>query len=170
MENIVSGTTGIIHLTASIFALITGLFVLIAKKGTRTHKQIGYVYSISMVLVNVTAFMIYKLYGKFGIFHWLAVVSCLTLFAGLYPVFTKKSNNYLLKHFNFMYWSVVGLYCAFMAEIFSRLPKILLSENGEPMTLFYKGVGIGIALVMLISVAFFIKLKPVWTKKYEQKE
>lgn len=169
MENIVSGTTGLIHLIVSIIALITGLFVLTTTKGTKTHKQIGYVYSISMILLNLTAFMIYKLYGKFGIFHWFAVISCLTLFAGLYPVLTKKSKNYLLIHFNFMYWSVVGLYCAFMAEIFSRLPKIVLTETGEPMTAFYKGVGIGIGVVMTIAVLFFIKYKPKWTKQYEQK-
>ena len=169
MENTVSGTTGLIHLIVSIIALITGLFVLITTKGTKTHKQIGYVYSISMILVNLTAFMIYKLYGKFGIFHWFAVISCLTLFAGLYPVLRKKSKNYLLAHFNFMYWSVVGLYCAFMAEIFSRLPKIILTETGEPMTAFYKGVGIGIGVVMTIAVTFFIKYKPKWTKQYERK-
>lgn len=168
MGNIVSGTTGLIHLIVSIIALITGLFVLTTAKGTKTHKQIGYVYSISMILVNLTAFMIYKLYGKFGIFHWFAVISCLTLFAGLYPVLRKKGKNYLLTHFNFMYWSVVGLYCAFMAEIFSRLPKIILTETGEPMIAFYKGVGIGIGVVMTIAVIFFIKYKPKWTKQYEQ--
>jgi uncharacterized membrane protein len=43
MENIVSGATGLIHLIASIIALITGLFVLTITKGTKTHKQIGYV-------------------------------------------------------------------------------------------------------------------------------
>lgn len=169
MDNIVSGTTGLIHLIVSIIALITGLFVLTTTKGTKTHKKIGYVYSISMILLNLTAFMIYKLYGKFGIFHWFAVISCLTLFAGLFPVLTKRNKNYLLKHFNFMYWSVVGLYCAFMAEIFSRLPKIILTETGEPSTGFYKGVGIGIGVVMTIAVTFFIKYKPKWTKQYERK-
>lgn len=118
MENIVSGSTGIIHLIFSIVALIAGLFVLATTKGTKTHKRVGYVYSVSMVLVNLTAFMIYKLYGKFGVFHWFAVISCATLIAGLYPVLAKKNKNYLLIHFNFIYWSVVGLYCAFMAEIF----------------------------------------------------
>lgn len=170
MENIVSGTIGLIHLIFSVIALITGLFVLISMKGTKTHKTIGYVYSISMVLVNLTAFMIYKLYGNFGIFHWFAVISCLTLFAGLYPVLTKTSKNYLLTHFSFMYWSVVGLYCAFMAEIFSRLPKIILTETGEPMTSFYKGVGIGIGVVMTIAMTFFILYKPKWTKQYESKQ
>lgn len=169
MENIVSGTTGSIHLIASIIALITGLFVLVTTKGTRRHKQVGYVYSISMILLNLTAFMLYNLYGKFGIFHWFAVISCLTLFAGLYPILTKNSKNYLLTHFNFMYWSVVGLYCALMAEIFSRLPKIVLTETGEPMTAFYKGVGIGIGVVMMIAVAFYIRYQPKWTKQYERK-
>lgn len=168
MENIVNGTTGLIHLIASIIALITGLFVLTSTKGTKTHKQIGYVYSISMILLNLTAFMIFKLYGKFGIFHWFAVISCLTLFAGLYPVLTKKSKNYLLIHFNFMYWSVVGLYSALMAEIFSRLPKIIMTESGEPKTVFYKGVGIGIGFVMTIAIIIFIKHKPKWTKQYER--
>ena len=169
MENIVSGTTGLIHLIVSIIALITGLFVLTTTKGTKQHKQIGYIYAVSMILLNLTAFMIYRLYGKFGIFHWFAVISCLTLIAGLYPVLTKKSKNYLLTHFNFMYWSVVGLYCAFMAEVFSRLPKIILTESGEPMTAFYKGVGIGIGFVMTIAVIFFNRYKPKWTKQYERK-
>lgn len=169
MENIVSGTIGLIHLITSIIALITGLFVLTTTKGTKTHKQIGYLYSISMILVNLSAFLIYNLYGKFGIFHWFAVISCLTLFAGLYPVLTKKSKNYILTHFCFMYWSVVGLYCAFMAEIFSRLPDIILTETGKPMIAFYKGVGIGIGVVLTIAVIFFIKYKPKWTKKYERK-
>jgi hypothetical protein len=68
-----------------------------------------------------------------------------------------------------MYWSVVGLYCALMAEIFSRLPKIVLTETGEPMTAFYKGVGIGIGVVMMIAVAFYIRYQPKWTKQYERK-
>ena len=117
MDNIVTGTTGLIHLISSIIALVTGLLVLTTTKGTTRHKKIGYIYVVSMVVLNLTAFMIYRLFGKFAIFHWFAVLSCLTLIAGMYPVLTKKSKNYLLTHFNFMYWSVVGLYCAFCAEI-----------------------------------------------------
>jgi len=168
MGHLVSGLTGQVHLIASVIALFTGLFVLVTTKGTKQHKQIGYVYAIAMIVLNITAFMIYRLYGKFGIFHWFAVISCLTLFAGLYPVIAKTSKNYLLSHFNFMYWSVIGLYAAFMAETFSRLPKIVLSETGQPMTIFYKLIGVAIALVMGIGVFFFIKYKPIWTKQYEE--
>lgn len=169
MENIVSGTTGMIHLFVSIIALITGLSVLVMTKGTKRHKLIGYIYAISMILLNLTAFMIYKLFGKFGIFHWCAIASCLTLFAGLYPVLTKKSKNYLLKHFNFMYWSVIGLYAALMAEVFARLPKIIVTDTREPMTVLYKCAGIGTGVAMVIGLLFYIKYKPKWTKQYEQK-
>jgi uncharacterized membrane protein len=167
MAHLVVGTTGLIHLIFSIIALITGLLVLVKNKGTKQHKRIGYVYAVSMIGLNLTAFMLYNLYGKFGIFHGFAVISCLTLFVGLYPVFSKKSKNYLLTHFSFMYWSVVGLYCAFMAEIFSRLPKLILTPTGEPMTIFYKFVGIGITVVMIIGMIFYIKYKPKWTERYK---
>jgi uncharacterized membrane protein len=167
MAHLVVGTTGLIHLIFSIVALITGLLVLVKNKGTKQHKRIGYLYVVSMIVLNLTAFMLYNLYGKFGIFHVFAVISCLTLFAGLYPVLTKKHKNYLLTHFSFMYWSVVGLYCAFMAEIFSRLPKLILTTTGEPMTIFYKLVGIGIAIVMIIGIVFYIKFKPKWTDRYK---
>jgi len=169
MENIVSGTTGLIHIIASIIALVTGLLVLTTIKGTKRHKQIGYVYVVSMILLNLTAFMIYRLYGKFGIFHWFAVISCLTLCAGLYPILSKRSQNYIELHFNYMYWSVIGLYCAFMAEIFSRLPKYVLTKTGEPMIIFYKFIGIGIAIVMAIGIFIYIKYEPIWKNRYKRK-
>lgn len=168
MENIVSSTTGFIHLVVSVIALITGLWVLCSPKGTKRHKQIGYLYALSMALLNLTAFMIYKLYGKFGIFHWLAVVSSITLVIGIYPVIRKKAKNYLLTHFSFMYWSVIGLYCAFAAEVFSRLPGIVRTQTGEPMTVFYKLVGLASGLVMFTGIIIYIRLKPKWTKQYRK--
>ena len=63
MEHLVRGTNGMIHLIASIIALITGSLVLILKKGTKIHKQIGYVYVVSMGILILTAFMIYRLFG-----------------------------------------------------------------------------------------------------------
>jgi uncharacterized membrane protein len=169
MKYFVNGPIGLIHLVFSIVSLIAGLLNLVTKKGTKQHKRVGYIYSISLIILNLTAFMIYNLYGRFGIFHWLALMSCLTLFAGLYPVITKKGKNYILTHFAFMYWSVIGLYSALMAELFSRLPKIILTESGKPMTVFYIFAGIGIAIVMIAGIYFFVKYKLQWAKKYEPK-
>lgn len=167
MGNIISNTTGLIHLIVSIIALITGLIVLLTTKGTKRHKQIGYIYAMSMLLVNLTAFMIYRLFGKFGIFHWFAVLSCLTLLAGMYPVLVKKSKNFLLLHFNYMYWSVVGLYCAFCAEILTRIPFVFDLPNKRQ--LFGILTGVSIFIVMTIATIIFAKMKPKWTKQYENK-
>lgn len=166
MGNITGNFIGQIHLLASIAALVTGFYVLVSAKGTKRHKKIGYAYISSMVVVNLTAFMIYRLFGKFGIFHWFAIVSVLTIIAGLYPLIVKKTKDYLVYHFNFMYWSVIGLYCALMAETFSRLPEIVLTDTGQPNIVFYKFVGIGTAVVMVIGVGFYIKYSPVWQKRY----
>ena len=175
MNNIVSGTVGLIHLIVSIIALITGLYILLKTKGTKRHKQIGYIYVFSMILLNVTAFMIYRVYGKFGIFHYFAIISSLTLFAGLYPVLSKKSKDYLLQHFNYMYWSVIGLYCAFMAELFTRLPiiKYIGTKNKiTPLdiTLIYTLLFFSIAIVIFIGNKYYKKYGPIWRKQYEQKE
>ena len=167
MDNIVTGTTGLIHLISSIIALVTGVFVLTTTKGTKAHKQIGYIYVISMIILNITAFMIYRLFGKFGIFHWFAILSFLTLLLGIYPVLVKNFKNYLLVHFNYMYWSVVGLYCAFCAEILTRIPFIYdLPNKGQ---LFGILTGVSIFIVMTIATIIFVKMKPKWTKQYERK-
>jgi uncharacterized membrane protein len=167
MDNIVTGATGLIHLISSIIALITGVFVLTTTKGTKTHKQIGYIYVISMIILNITAFMIYRLFGKFGIFHWFAILSFLTLVLGIYPVLVKNFKNYLLVHFNYMYWSVVGLYCAFCAEILTRIPFIYDLPNKRQ--LFGILTSVSIFIVMTIATIIFVKMKPKWTKQYERK-
>jgi uncharacterized membrane protein len=91
LTNLISGPIGLVHLIASLLAMLTGMFVLLTTKGTTQHKKVGYWYAASMLTLNLTAFMIYRLYRKFAIFHWLAVVSCLTLFAGLYPIFGGRA-------------------------------------------------------------------------------
>lgn len=115
-----------------------------------------------MLLMNGTACMIYGLYGTFGIFHLLAGVSFITIVSGMIPVIRKNKN--IATHSGFMYWGVVGLYAAFAAEIFTRLPKIVVNADGSPNTVFYKFVGIGVSIVMLIGVYAFGRLWPRWRR------
>jgi len=166
MENIVSGTTGLVHLIVSVVAMITGIIVLVMKKGTKRHKQIGYVYVLSMLLLNITAFMIYRLFGGFGIFHFFAIVSMLTLLAGMYPILNRKGQNYIFKHFTYMYWSIVGLYCAFCAEVLTRIPYYLSIQNS--LKLFSILTGVSIFLVMIIAKILFKKNQPKWKKQFEK--
>ncbi|WOC40115.1 DUF2306 domain-containing protein [Polaribacter sp. HL-MS24] len=165
MENIVSGNIGLIHLLVSIVAMITGIVVLISKKGTKRHKQIGYIYVTSMLLVNFTAFMIYRLFGGFGIFHFFAIVSFLTLLAGMYPMLRRKGRNYIFRHFNYMYWSVVGLYCAFCAEVLTRIPFYLSIKTS--WKLFSTLTVLSIFIVMVIAIVIFKKYKIKWQTEFE---
>lgn len=155
--------TGIIHFVASLTALITGTMVLANTKGTRRHKQIGYGYVLSMTVVLGTSFMLYKLHGSFGVLHWFAVISSLTLLGGMIPMFLKRPKNYLGLHFAFMYWSVIGLYCAFAAEILTRIPFVFEVEENI-LAVFYAMVGIATAMVGGIGSIYFRRYKSRWVK------
>lgn len=152
MSYLFHDTIGLIHLLAAILALITGTAVLAMKKGTYRHKKIGYFYAASMLGVNLTAFMIYRLFGGFGIFHIAALVSLLTLLGGMIPALLRRPKNWLSLHFVFMYWSVMGLYAAFVSEIATRVPE-------SP---FLGMVGIATGTVMFFAGGYYYWRKHRW--------
>ncbi|MBO0953095.1 DUF2306 domain-containing protein [Fibrella forsythiae] len=114
-------TTGLIHLLAALVALFSGSLVLLRPKGGLFHKRAGYAYLASMLLLNLTALLIYHLFGRFGPFHWLAVLSLLCLTGGMVPALLRsRITRWIYWHYYFMNWSVVGLYAAFWAETLTR--------------------------------------------------
>lgn len=159
LSNLTHDNIGLIHLIFSILALITGTAIFIMKKGSKLHKQIGYSYNISMIGVVITAFMIYRLFGGFGLFHIAAIVSGLTLIAGMYPAFfMRHKEGWIGLHIGFMYWSVMGLYAAFVAETMVRIPE----------TPFFGMVGIATAVVMGIGGFVFYRNRAKWEKNFSQ--
>ena len=66
-----------------------------------------------------------------------------------------------------MYWSVVGVYAAFVSKTLVRIPKVVVN-SGVPNYVFYNMTGIGTALVMSLAVYFFIKNQPQWEKEFKQ--
>lgn len=153
MANLFGDTYGFIHLIASVLALITGFMVLVMKKGTKRHVNVGYIYVLSMALLIATSFMIYRLFNGWGIFHYTSIISLITIALGMIPIWTKKPlNKWKYLHFSFMYWSVVGLYAAFAAEILTRIPE----------TPFFGMVGIATGVIMLIGGIYFGMNKTKW--------
>lgn len=160
MKNLVHDSLGGFHLIVAILALISGTMVLVMKKGSRRHKQIGYFYAFNMLLVNLTAFGIYRLWGGFGIFHIAAIIGLVTLLAGMIPVMIRKPrDNYMGWHFSFMYWSVIGLYAAFVSETLTRIPE-------AP---FFGMLGVATFGVMAAASWAFKKYKKVWGEQFSQK-
>jgi len=153
MDDIVGSDTGLIHLIASILALVFGTFVLAYKKGNRYHKMAGHLYVISMLVLLITSFMLYRLFDGFGIFHYAAILSLGLLAMGIIPVLTKRpKSKWLLQHLSFMYWSVIGLYAAFASEVLTRIPE----------TPFFGMVGLATVVIMGIGGLVFIRKRSKW--------
>ncbi len=156
-SNLVHDNIGLVHLIVSLISVVTGTMVLFMKKGTTNHKRVGYVYTLNMLAVIITAFMIYRLFGGFGIFHIAAIVSFVSLLGGMLPpLFFRKHKGWVEYHFSFMYWSVMGLYAAFVAETMVRIPD----------TPFFGMVGIGTGIVMLAAGISFSYYKKSWEKSF----
>lgn len=138
-------TLGWIHTTFGIIALLAGTAVVLLRKGTRWHRTLGHVYLTSMISLNVTALFIYRLFGHFGPFHWLALNSLLTLIAGMVPVFTRRPG-WLERHAIFINISFIGLVAAMASEITSRIPG--LEDNF--------GLVVGLTSVLIIGVGMVL--------------
>ena len=112
------------HLIAACTALLAGLGVIITRKGTRLHKQLGYVYFFNMLGLNISALFIYRLTGHFGPFHGAALASLLTLIAGFLPAYLRLPHGRWLElHYEFMNWTYIGLIAAGVSEAATRLPS-----------------------------------------------
>jgi len=157
MESIVGDIFGLIHLISSVAALIFGTIILTITKGTKTHKKIGYGYVMSMIVLLVTSFMIYRLFNAFGIFHYSALISLTTLILGMIPAIRRKSPKWKYFHFTFMYWSVIGLYAALVSELMVRIPQ----------TPFFGIVGASVGGIMLIGGVSFAINKRKWKEQFK---
>lgn len=159
MYDFVKSSLGWFHLVIALLAMLAGAFVLATCKGTRRHKQVGYLYVFSMLLVCGSAMGIYRLTGTFGIFHITAIVGFLTLAGGMIPMLMKNiDRKYKAAHIWFMYYSVLGLYAAFASELIVRIPD-------KP---FYTMVGIATGSIFLIGTIFIFKKEKVWSKFFLQ--
>ncbi len=100
------------HVVAALSALATGGAVLLMPKGTHTHRVVGTVYVVALVLVDVAALSLHREH-TFGVFHALAVVSLVTIAVGLSPLlFGKRSPSVIATHAYCMTWSYAGLVAA----------------------------------------------------------
>jgi uncharacterized membrane protein len=111
---------GLTHTTLAVLAILFGAVVVLNRKGTSRHKVYGWLYVLAMVGQNVTALLIYRLFGRFGPFHWLALSSLATVFVALAFVLLRRPPNWLALHGETMSWSYVGLLAAAVAEISVR--------------------------------------------------
>jgi len=156
MNSLTHDTAGLIHLLSAVASLLFGSLVLLMKKGTNRHRLMGYVYVFSMTIMNITAFSIYRLFHGFGPFHIAALASSVTLLMGFVPaLFRKKISSWIHYHVFGMYYSAIGLYAAFAAEVVVRIPGIN----------FGMGVSVVSIIVMTAGIFFIQSNKKNWLPK-----
>jgi uncharacterized membrane protein len=103
-------------------ALLVGA-VLLSPRGTHTHRMIGTVYVLALVLVNVAALSLHR-ENAFGVFHALAVASLVTIGVGLSPLLVgNRSPTVIATHAYCMTWlaSFEDLICGFGPDERDRL-------------------------------------------------
>jgi uncharacterized membrane protein len=139
-------TLGAAHFTSALAALALGALVLLENKGTPSHRAMGAGYVTAMILVNLTALGIYRLTGRFGPFHALALLSFATVVWGMRAVLQRR-QGWLLTHFYCMAWSYVGLLAATAAEVIVRVPLLAASIDSAARAM---AVGVAIAVVFAV--------------------
>ena len=105
---------GGVHLGAAVAALLVGLAMLLAPKGTDKHRRFGRLYLACLILLNAAALLIYEdSAGKFSVFHYLALLSLATLALGFgFIRFGRQAPRRIITHAHFMAWSFAGLAAA----------------------------------------------------------
>lgn len=133
---------GTVHVVFAIAALISGATVVFRPKGDRWHRIIGYFYAIFLLLVNISALLVYEDAVGMGPFHFLAIISLVTLICGFIPAFLRRPvSSWLELHAYFIVWSYVGLVAAGIAQFATMssdlpayfsvgLPSILIAIIG----------------------------------------
>ena len=150
------GWVGNLHLASALFALVSGLLVLVLRKGTTTHVLLGYLYVISMLSVNLSALFKYDLTGAINFFHIAAVASLITVMAGFrFALRYRRSGDRraAMAHGIVMIWSYYGLCIALVAEVITRkYPFMLHGEDG------WTRFSVMLIGIMLVSAFFTQKL------------
>ena len=84
-----------LHTTAAILAILSGLVILPLRKGTTAHRMIGRVYMFSIVSMCVLSFFIREINnGGFSIFHLITIQTLVFAAAGLVFLFLCSSVEY----------------------------------------------------------------------------
>ena len=172
MNEFINGPLGALHTLSATIALIVGLIVLLSKKGTGEHKKLGYIYVLSMLILNISAIPITNMSGSIGLFHVFILISLPTIITAIYiPLFMRNKPNWVSMHFSFMYWSYVGLVAAFINEVMVRLPAIIFVADKINNQITEQTVNIAAILAFTTTgiVIFFSEtIFRSWRKKFTE--
>lgn len=108
-----------------------------------------------MIILLISSFTIYRLFDGWGIFHYASLVSSIYIVIGiLLPIFLRHTRYWGRLHLTAMFWSVIGLWSAFIAEMGVRI----LDRS------FMLIVGIVLGIFIFVGVLLFALKKKSWIR------
>lgn len=112
-----------LHLAATLAALVLGIVMLVRRKGTVSHRRLGWIWVILMATAALSSLFIRTIHpGQFSPIHILSVITLLALPWGIYAI--RRGN--VQRH----RWTMIGLFTGglVLAGIFTLLPNRLLGH------------------------------------------
>jgi uncharacterized membrane protein len=160
---------GFLHVVAAVVAMIAGALVLLLPgKGGRRHRQLGWTWVVAMLVLNGTALAIYRLFGGFGPFHVMALLSFGTLAVGVTSATRARRHRlhrnpaarsmWVERHYYWMTFSYAGLVAAFASETITRLPAT--RPAGAPGMSFALAVAGATCLVLVVASRWIRRAAP----------
>jgi uncharacterized membrane protein len=144
---------GWVHSVACLVALAAGAYVFGTRKGTLRHRQVGWAYLVSMVVLNVTALGVYRL-GTFFFPHYLAI-GCLVLIAIGWGAgrLIRRHGGWRYVHLSAMILSYYVLIGGGVNEVFLRVEALrpILTREGPQLVGMTHGVVMLVFLILLLG-------------------
>jgi len=168
---------GAIHGIACLIALFAGAWNMVLRKGTGNHRAVGLAYMLSMVVVNISVFAMYRFDiasfqpfkagpNIFGIFHWFAVWTLGFLAIGWYAASRQERALWAYLHPIMMVLTYYMLLAGGINEMFVRVDvlKALAVASAKGSQQFGQAPLIGMvhtgwmALVLLMIIWFSVRV------------
>jgi uncharacterized membrane protein len=117
-----------LHLVCAIIAFALGAYQLLAKKGSYLHRQIGYIWSVMMVVIAASSFWIKEImpnsiFWGYSPIHILSIAVLFQIPLAIY--FARQGKIHL--HKKIMFYNYIG--GIIIAGIFTFLPSRLLYQS-----------------------------------------
>lgn len=97
----------VLHLAAALPAVVLGVLQLARKKGTSSHKVLGWAWVVAMAVLAISSFWIFGL-ARGGGFSWIHLLSAWTLFSLATAVWFIRHGK-VRAHKYFMAGTFIGL-------------------------------------------------------------
>lgn len=112
-----------LHLASTITALLLGVVMLARRKGTLSHKQLGWAWVILMAIAAGSSFFITgQNPGRFSSIHLLSAFTLAMLPWAIYAIRRRKVQSHR--------WTMIGIFAGglVVAGIFTLMPDRMLGE------------------------------------------